>query len=87
MSPAATGSSAYGSCVFFVYPVLRLFLLIKAPLQLGIYVSSRRLSAGSEYAWLGKKREQLFQQFPPGASPVTLALFFRVSEKGRLHRW
>lgn len=45
-----------------------------APL-LGIYVSSHSLPAASEYAWL-RKRRSLFSQFPPGAPPVTLALFF-----------
>lgn len=84
MSPAATGSSAYGSCVFFVYPV---FIYKNTALLLEIYVSPRSLFTDWEYAWLGKKRKELFKRFPPGASPVTLALFSRVSEKGRLHRW
>lgn len=54
-SPAATGSSTHGSCVFFVYPDLWLFYLGKHCFSCIILrFSSRSSLTGLDYALLGK---------------------------------
>lgn len=54
-SPAATGSSTYGSCVFFVYPDLWLFYLVKHHFSCNILRFLGRSSLTDlDYALLGK---------------------------------
>lgn len=52
--PAATGSSTYGSCVFFVYPDLCLFYLGKHNFGLIISCLSRISFTDLDYELLGK---------------------------------